>query len=163
MSSPTPTSSIPASRTWRRADLGDAALAARVIEVQHAGYAIEAELIGYPQLPPAHETVEQLQASGEELWLCEEDGALVGAVGLQSGKDELLIARLFVAPSAFRRGIGTALVHRALAEARGRRVRVGTAAANAPALALYERLGFRREREHEPAPGLRYVELVRAP
>ena len=62
-SSPIPTSSIPAGRTWRRADLADAALAARVLAVQHAAYAIEAELIGYPDLPPLHETLEGLQAT----------------------------------------------------------------------------------------------------
>jgi ribosomal protein S18 acetylase RimI-like enzyme len=75
----------------------------------------------------------------------------------------MLIARLFVAPTAFRRGIGTALVRHALEQAGDRRVRVGTAARNAPALALYERLGFRRDREHQPVPGLRYIELVREP
>jgi ribosomal protein S18 acetylase RimI-like enzyme len=135
-----------------------------VLDVQHAAYAIEADLIGYPQLPPAHETVASLQDCGEELWLCEEDGELLGAVGLEHvSEEELLIARLFVAPSAFRRGVGTALVSQALAQARGRRVRVGTGAANLPALALYERLGFRRAAEREPAPGVRYVDLVRDP
>jgi ribosomal protein S18 acetylase RimI-like enzyme len=135
-----------------------------VLDVQHAAYAIEAQLIGYPQLPPAHETLVALQGSGEELWLCEEDGELVGAVGLESVSDEeLLIARLFVAPSAFRRGVGTALVQHALERAGGRRVRVGTAARNAPALALYERLGFRQVSESEPAPGVAYVTLVLEP
>jgi ribosomal protein S18 acetylase RimI-like enzyme len=133
-----------------------------VLEVQHAAYAIEAQLIGYPQLPPAHETLASLQGCGEEVWLCEEDGELLGAVGLEhTSEDELLVARLFVAPSAFRRGVGTALVRHALAQARGRRVRVGTAAANLPALALYERFGFRRVVERDPAPGVTYVELVR--
>ena len=134
-----------------------------MLEIQRAAYAIEAELIGYPALPPAHETVAQLQASGEELWLCEEDGELLGAVGLEADDDELLIARLFVVPSAFRRGVGSALVRHALAHARGRRVRVGTAAANAPALALYEGLGFRRVEEREPAPGVVWVGLVHEP
>jgi ribosomal protein S18 acetylase RimI-like enzyme len=133
-----------------------------VLEVQHAAYAIEARLIGYPQLPPAHETLAALQGCGEELWLCEAEGELLGAVGLESVSDEeLLIARLFVAPSAFRQGVGTALVRHALGQARGRRVRVGTAARNAPALALYEGLGFRRVAESEPAPGVHYVALVR--
>ena len=133
-----------------------------MLEVQHAAYAIEAALIGYPQLPPLHETLEALQATREELWLCEEDGAVVGVVGLEQHADELVIARLFVAPAAFRRGIGSALVEHALARAGGRRVRVGTGARNAPALSLYERYGFRRLDEHEPA-STGYVELVRDP
>jgi ribosomal protein S18 acetylase RimI-like enzyme len=134
-----------------------------VLEVQHAAYAIEAALIGYPELPPAHETLAALQATREELWLCEEDGELCGVVGLEQHADELVIARLFVAPAAFRRGIGSALVAHALARADGRRVRVGTGARNAPALALYERSGFRRLDEREPAPNVGYVELVRDP
>jgi GNAT superfamily N-acetyltransferase len=134
-----------------------------VLAVQHAAYAIEADLIGYPQLPPAHETLEALQATGEEVWLCEEGGELVGVVGLEHFEDEILIARLFVAPSAFRRGVGRALVEHAVAKARGRPVRVGTGARNAPALALYEGLGFRRVNDGEPAPGVGYLELIRDP
>ena len=87
----------------------------------------------------------------------------MGVVGLEHGEDEMVIARLFVAPAFFRRGIGSALVARALAQAGGRRVRVGTGARNAPALALYERFGFRRLDEREAAPSLGYVELIRDP
>ena len=134
-----------------------------MLEVQHAAYAIEAALIGYPELPPAHETLAALQATREELWLCEEGGGLCGVVGLEQHADELVIARLFVAPAEFRRGIGSALVAQALARADDRRVRVGTGARNAPALALYERFGFRRLGEREPAPNVGYVELVRDP
>ena len=97
------------------------------------------------------------------MWLCEAGGELLGAVGLQASDHEVLIARLFVAPAAFRRGVGTALVRHALGLAGGRRVRVGTGARNAPALALYEGLGFRRVDSGEPAPGVGFVELVREP
>ena len=96
-----------------------------MLAVQHAAYAVEAELIGYPQLPPLHETLEGLQATPEELWLCEEGGELCGVVGLEHHPDELVIARLFVAPAFFRRGVGSGLVGQALARADGRRVRVG--------------------------------------
>jgi len=132
-----------------------------VLAVQRAAYAVEAELIGYPDLPPLHETLEALQATAEELWLCQEDDAVVGVVGLEHGAEEMVIARLFVAPASFRRGIGSALVARALSLARGRRVRVGTGARNAPALALYERFGFRRLDRGAATSG--YVELTLDP
>ena len=134
-----------------------------MLAVQHAAYAIEAELIGYPELPPLHETLAALQATEEELWLCEEGDALVGVVGLEHGEDEMVIARLFVAPAFFRRGVGSALVAQALAQSGVRRVRVGTGARNAPALALYERFGFRRLDEGSPTPSRGYVELLREP
>ena len=91
-----------------------------MLAVQHAAYAIEAELIGYPDLPPLHETLEGLQASEEEMWLCAKGDELVGVVGLEHGEDEMVIARLFVAPACFRRGVGSALVAHALARAGGR-------------------------------------------
>jgi GNAT superfamily N-acetyltransferase len=130
-----------------------------VLAVQRAAYAVEARLMGLDGLPPARETLAELQACGEELWLCEEDGRLV--VGLEDARGALVIARLFVAPEAMRRGVGRALVRRAVARADGRPVRTGTGAANAPALALYTQLGFRRTGEREVAPGVGYVELVR--
>jgi GNAT superfamily N-acetyltransferase len=132
-----------------------------VLELQHAAYAIEAELIGYPDLPPLHETLETLQATKEELWLCSEGDELVGVVGLEQQGDELVIARLFVAPRRLRRGVGWARVSHALSLASGRRVRGGTGARNAPALALYRRFGFAPEGGSLAAGG--YVELVREP
>jgi ribosomal protein S18 acetylase RimI-like enzyme len=107
--------------------------------------------------------VEELQACGEDVWLCEEAGELVGAVGVEDlGLGEaLLIARLMVDPGAARRGVGTALVQRVLALAGGRAVRVGTAADNHPALALYAGLGFRRVGERTVGAGLAFVDLVR--
>ena len=163
-SSPTPTSSIPADRTWRRADLADAALAARVLAVQHAAYAIEAELIGYPDLPPLHETLAALQATAEELWLCEEGDA----AGRASSASSTARTRWSSRGSSWRPpASGAASARRssahALAQAGGRRVRVGTGARNAPALALYERFGFRRLDEGSPTPSRGYVELVREP
>jgi ribosomal protein S18 acetylase RimI-like enzyme len=134
-----------------------------VLAVQHAAYAIEAELIGYPDLPPLHETLAGLQATAEEIWLCCEGAALVGVVGLEHGDQEMVIARLFVAPAFFRRGVGSALVAHALAQAGGRSVRVGTGARNAPALALYERFGFRRLDEGSATLSRGYVELLREP
>jgi len=132
---------------------GDALLA-----MQRHGYASEARLIGIDALPAQHETVDDLRA--EMLWVAEDDGTPAGLLGLEDGGD-LAIARLVVAPQSRRRGIGRALARHALALAGDRAVRVGTAAANLPALALYESLGFERVGRRVVGAGIAYVDLRR--
>jgi ribosomal protein S18 acetylase RimI-like enzyme len=156
-SSPTPTSSIPAGPTWRRADLD--AEADAIVALQRAAYRGEAELLGTDALPPLTETVADLRACGEELWVV---GAPIEAVvGLEPEGDALRIARLAVAPAAQRRGHGRAAVALAVARAEGSAVVVSTGAANAPALALYERTGFARVGERTVPRDVRVVDLRR--
>ena len=130
-----------------------------MLAVQCAGYAVEARLIGVAALPPQHETIDDLR--DETVWVAEEDGAVVGVLGLEEG-DDLEIARLVVAPGHMRRGIGRALASYAISLAGDRAVCVGTAAANRPALELYGSLGFRHVAERTVGDGLAYVELRRA-
>ena len=130
----------------RRAELP--AEAAEVLAVQRAAYAVEAELIGHP--------VPIGPLEGEEVWVAEVDGAVAGVLGLEGRT----IARLAVSPSYMRRGIGRALVEHALSLGAGS---VGTAAANAPALALYASLGFSVAGESVVGDGLAYVTLRRGP
>ncbi|MDP1849032.1 MAG: GNAT family N-acetyltransferase [Solirubrobacteraceae bacterium] len=140
----------------RPADLyreGDAVLA-----VQRAGYAVEARLIGVGSLPPQHETLDDLRR--EQIWVADDGGDVAGVLGVQVG-NELEIARLVVAPEHMRRGIGRALARHAIVLAGDRVIRVGTAAANGPALALYAALGFERVRERIVGNGLPYVDLRR--
>jgi ribosomal protein S18 acetylase RimI-like enzyme len=142
--------------TIRPAELdrdGDALLA-----VQRAGYAEEARLIGVDSLPPQHQTIEDLH--GEALWVAQYGGAVAGVLGVEDGP-ELVIARLVVDPARMRRGIGRALARHALALAGDRAARVGTAAANAPALALYASLGFEVVARRTVGDRLEYVELRR--
>ena len=142
----------------RPADLGRDGAA--LLAVQRSGYAVEAQLVGAESLPGQHEALDDLR--GEEVWVAEVDGEVAGVLGLEHGAGEdLVIARLVVAPELMRRGIGRALARHALALAGDRPVRVGTAAANEPALALYASLGFERVGERTVGDGLAYVELSR--
>ena len=129
-----------------------------VLAVQRAGYAVEARLLGVASLPPQHDTIADL--SDEQLWVAVQDGAVAGMLGV-SDADELEIARLVVAPAHMRRGIGRALARHAIALAGGRAIRVGTAAANRPALELYASLGFERLGRRTVGDGLAYVDLRR--
>ena len=144
-------------------DLGDDATLAELVAIQRAGYIIEAQLIGAESLPPLRETPEQVRASGETFLGALEDGALLGAVSYRRLGDLVDIHRLVVHPDAFRRGIATALLDALDArETSAQRWTVGTGAGNGPALALYERRGFRRTEERDVGDGLRWIRLDRA-
>lgn len=72
------------------------------------------------------------------------DDAPAGAVLLDLAPGEIVhVAEVAVMPFAQRRGVGTALLHDAISLAEGRALELSVDQANAPALALYERHGFR--------------------
>ena len=144
-------------------DLGDDATLERLVALQRASYAVEAELIGAPELPPMRETPAELRASGETFLGADEDGALLGAISFKRAGGTVDIHRLVVDPGAFRRGVATALLDALEAREGGAtHWTVGTGAANAPARALYERRGFTATEERVVPGGIRWVRLDRA-
>ena len=92
-------------------DLTDHTLAERLLQIQHAAYAVEAELIGFDGIPPLQEDLAGLMQSTEH-WLGRYDGStLVGAVAYEFPDDDTVeIARLIVDPAHARRGHGKALL-----------------------------------------------------
>jgi GNAT superfamily N-acetyltransferase len=80
-------------------------------------------------------------AAGVVFWGHEEDGTLLGVMGLQGVRDVDLIRHAYVLPGLQRRGIGGALLgHLRLLGTR--RMLVGTWAAADWAIRFYERHGF---------------------
>lgn len=72
-----------------------------------------------------------------------EDGELIGVLGYTRASDTVDIDRVAVDPARFRRGVGRMLlgaVHRRESDAA--RFEVSTGAANHPAIALYEAMGY---------------------
>ncbi|HEX5596854.1 MAG TPA: GNAT family N-acetyltransferase [Micromonosporaceae bacterium] len=133
----------------------DADTAAAVLRLQQAAYTVEAELIGSDGIPALHETLAELRAAPQR-WLGAWDAAgLVGAVAYERLEDGTLdICKLVVAPRAFRRGVGTALLEALDAAEPAEHAVVWTGTANTPARRLYERRGFAPVRDVEVAPGL---------
>lgn len=145
-------------------DATDRAVAAELVALQRASYAVEAELIGFDGIPGLRESVEELMAAGL-VWLgVLEGGCLVAALAYARLAGAVDVDRLVVAPWAFRHGHGRALVMALIEREPAGRFLVSTGSRNQPARRLYQSLGFRVVDEREVAPGIlvtRY-ELERA-
>ena len=89
----------------------------------------------------AAEELEREVRDGVAFWGYEQDGALVGVMGIQDLGEVELIRHAYVAPGSQRSGIGGALLEELLASRTGR-VLVGTWAAADWAIRFYERHGF---------------------
>jgi ribosomal protein S18 acetylase RimI-like enzyme len=114
------------------------------------------------------------RAATSDVLVAESEGRIVGCVthvdGLKAlseveDPDASTIRMLGVATEARGRGIGEALVRTCVDRAcrSGRsRVRLDTRTSMTSAHRLYERLGFRRDPEHDwsPAPGIRLIAYV---
>lgn len=142
-------------------DITDRELAVRLLQVQHAAYAVEAGLIGFDGIPPLQEDLDGLMASTEHWLGVYDDAQLVGAVAYELPDERTVeISRLVVDPAYARRGHGRALLDH-LDEVEPRPVsEVSTGAANTPAVSLYASRGYTRIRDLEVAPGI-YVTQFR--
>lgn len=89
---------------------------------------------------PSHELDGEI-AAGVAFWGYEDDGALVGIMGIQPVRDVELIRHAYVSPGGQRRGVGGALLEH-LARSTTRRILVGTWAAADWAIRFYRRHGF---------------------
>jgi GNAT superfamily N-acetyltransferase len=102
---------------------------------------------------PSDELDGEIEA-GVAFWGYEDDGALLGIMGIQPVRDVDLIRHAYVAPGRQRHGVGSALLEH-LMRSTSRRTLVGTWAAADWAIAFYRRHGF------ELVPAERKAELLR--
>jgi ribosomal protein S18 acetylase RimI-like enzyme len=118
-------------------------LAAEILRVLHASYRVEASLLGIADFPPLARTVEQVREAETVFLGSWHDDKLVGVAEVERlGPSTVHINSFTVDPSAFRKGVGASLLGYLLTVYGKDRVTVATAAANHPAIRLYEKLGF---------------------
>jgi ribosomal protein S18 acetylase RimI-like enzyme len=143
----------------RRLDpAADHDLAEALAALQRAAYRVEAVLVGSDEIPALRETGADLAGSGET-FLGDPDWGFVAYVRDGGALD---VHRLVVHPLHHRRGLATRLLDALDVAERGiDRTTVSTAAANAPALALYARRGFVRKRTWTTPGGLKLLQLER--
>lgn len=135
-------------------------IAQQIYNLQQAAYTVERQLIGYPTLPPLLESLVSLRQSGEQFLVFQEEGQIVGALSYTCTAKSLEICRVMVSPGHLRRGIAGKLL--ASVENVGpdvHQIVVSTAVQNHPAIALYEKSGYRQTYTTTLPDGLKLVTL----
>jgi len=90
---------------------------------------------------PRQELCDEI-AAGVVFWGYEEDGVLLGVMGIQHVQDVTLIRHAYVRASHQKRGVGSRLLHHLYRQSK-RPVLIGTWADAVWAIRFYERRGFR--------------------
>lgn len=141
--------------------LADSGIVQQIWSLQHVAYPIEAELIGFSQIPPLMDTFDSIRNSGETFYgYLDDEGELVGAIAVEPAEDQVTISRMMVHPDHFRKGIARALIQHVLDTYKETPLFiVATGTRNTPAVALYEKFGFVRDHAYEVAPGVELTEF----
>lgn len=127
-----------------RLNMDDPATAGQVWQLQHAAFAAEWREIRGGEFRPLRDTIADLQACGETFFGIVEDGELTAAVSCLTREHTVIIRRLMVRPDRFRRGLATRLLRHVEAHYQEfALIEVHAAAANRPAVRLYESAGYR--------------------
>jgi ribosomal protein S18 acetylase RimI-like enzyme len=128
----------------------------QIWRLQHIAYRLEAERIGFEEIPPLMDTFDTLRSCGETFYGWVEDGELLGSLAVQSeSPGSLTLTRMMVHPDHFRKGIADSLMKHVLNEYHNTPLFiVSTGTLNAPAVALYRKHGFQPVSAAEVAPGV---------
>ncbi len=117
--------------------------AKEVFSIQIISYQVEAELIGYSDIPPLKDTVGLLQRSGETFYGYYLNGELCGAISFKADNQVIDIHRLMVHPDYFRKGIAKKLLEFVENnKGNNKTIIVTTGSKNLPAVNLYLKNGF---------------------
>jgi N-acetylglutamate synthase-like GNAT family acetyltransferase len=92
-----------------------------------------------PYMPP--DELEREIADGVVFWVAEEDGRLLGVMGIQDKGEVTLVRHAYVTPTVQRKGVGTSLL-RHVQSLTGKPVLIGTWADASWAIEFYRRNGF---------------------
>lgn len=141
----------------------DEALAETMLRIQREAYAIEAELIGFDEIPTRFETVHNILNQPGTSFGAYSNERLIGFITFEAEQESVEIAKLCVRPKYFRRGVASRLLEAVSARHADKMVYVHTGKHNEPGVRLYERNGFVASGVFEPEPGVRLIRMIRHP
>ena len=131
-----------------------------ILALQYRAYRSEARLLNDDKIPPLMQTlgdVEKEYREGIVLKAVDEVGVIIGSVRAREEGDTLHIGKLMVLPEKQGRGIGTQLLVAIEKSCPKPRYELFTSNISIRNLKLYEGLGYRRFREEQVTPELKFV------
>lgn len=129
-------------------DITNKMIAEDVLNIQIPAYEIEADIIGYSDIPPLNDTIPALMKCGETFVGYYINDELCGVLSYKIEKDVIDIHRLMVHPFHFRKGIAKELLEYIERNEWGiKTLIVSTGSKNMPAIHFYEKFGFVKTRE----------------
>jgi ribosomal protein S18 acetylase RimI-like enzyme len=142
-------------------DHNSESVAIQIYDVFQLSYKVEASLVGVEDFPPLRRSASDIQSSSSQ-FLGKRIGLNLAAVVeyAHSGK-YLSIDSLVVHPHYFRRGLASQILQSLLDKIQWQTACVETAAANNPALVLYQKFGFSESKRWDTADGIEKVQLIR--
>ena len=135
--------------------------ARKIYEIFQASYPVEANLIGVElaDFPPMQRTQDDFLQSDTSFYAKYEGDEVVAVMELRFKTDALHIQSLVVHPEHFRKGIGAELIDFSFRSYPVSCYTVETGAANDPAIALYEKMGFEITETYMTAVGIEKVKM----
>ncbi|AIQ60934.1 GNAT family N-acetyltransferase [Paenibacillus borealis] len=133
--------------------------------LQHKAYRLEAEIIGFRDIPPLLETRDMLSRVKEDFYGCFDDTEeLMGAVAvMEEAPGKLTVTRMMVNPDYFRQGVAGRMLEFIFARYAGmEQFIVSTGKLNVPAVTLYTKHGFVPVGVEEVATGVELIEFHRS-
>ncbi|WP_026477688.1 GNAT family N-acetyltransferase [Alkaliphilus transvaalensis] len=143
-------------------NLKDDVTSKSVLELQMASYKIEAEIIGFQELPPLKDTIKSIKESEEIFYGYYINNVLTGIVSFKIMENVLDIHRVAVHPDFFRRGIAEKLINYVeKLENNIVKITVSTGTTNLPAVNLYLKNGYHKKEDIEISPNVYITEFVK--
>ena len=157
------TSSIPQQRRVMIALLDHhcEGVAKAIYDVFQLSYKVEASLIGVDDFPPLERDATHIQSSTSQFLGYQMGDDVVAVVEYSQDGSTLCIDSLVVHPRYFRRGLASQLLRSLLTRVDWQVADVETAAANGPALTLYQKHGFSESEFWRTADGIEKVRLMK--
>ncbi|WP_097026378.1 GNAT family N-acetyltransferase [Clostridium peptidivorans] len=144
----------------KKLNLKDMKTATNVLELQIASYKIEAELIGFYEIPPLKDTLASLNECDEIFYGYFTNNILAGIISYKIIENTLDIHRVAVHPCFFKRGIAGKLVNFIeKIEDNINKVMVCTGKENIPAVNLYLKNGYQKTQDIEIIKGIYLTEF----